>query len=88
MGFSDADIGALTAMPPADVRRLRLQWGITPVYQHLEDELEANIEAMERYLLEQQFASVTDTVVITGSHPFELGVHTNFVKFHVLGRRG
>src|SRR5256714_14115695 len=24
MGFSDADIGALTAVPPADVRRLRL----------------------------------------------------------------
>ena len=42
---------------------------------------------MERYLLDRQIAQPADTVVITGSHPFEAGVHTNFVKFHVLGRK-
>jgi pyruvate kinase len=73
--------------PDAQVcRRLALWWGVSPVHQHLADGLETNIEAMERYLVEHQSAAPADTVVITGSHPFEVGVHTNFVKFHVLGR--
>src|SRR5207302_8283403 len=67
-------------------RRLALWWGVTPVHQHLAEDLEANIDAMERYLMDRECAQPADTVVITGSHPFELGVHTNFVKFHVLGR--
>jgi pyruvate kinase len=67
-------------------RRLALWWGITPVHQRLADNLESNIDAMEQYLTEHQSAQQADTVVITGSHPFEPGVHTNFVKFHVLGR--
>src|SRR5437016_787021 len=33
MGFADADIATLTGMLPADVRRLRTQWGIRPVYK-------------------------------------------------------
>jgi pyruvate kinase len=73
---------------PEVCRRLALWWGVTPVYQHLEDDLETNIEAMERYLMDHEAARTAETVVITGSHPFEVGVHTNFVKFHVLGRRG
>src|SRR5579859_1214867 len=67
-------------------RRLALWWGVSPIHQHLAADLEANIEAMERYLVDRMSAQVADTVVITGSHPFEAGVHTNFVKFHVLGR--
>jgi pyruvate kinase len=73
---------------PEVCRRLALWWGVTPVCQHLEDDLETNIEAMERYLIDHEAARTAETVVITGSHPFEVGVHTNFVKFHVLGRRG
>jgi pyruvate kinase len=73
--------------PDAEVaRRLALWWGISPVHQPLANDLESNIEAMERYLLEHASAHEADTVVITGSHPFASGVHTNFVKFHVLGR--
>ena len=68
-------------------RRLALWWGVTPVHQQLADDLESNIDAMERYLVEHHDAAPSDTVVITGSHPFEVGVHTNFVKFHVLGRK-
>ena len=45
---------------------------------------QANIDTMERYLVESGSAAADDTVVITGSHPFGVGVHTNFVKFHVL----
>ncbi len=68
--------------------RLALWWGITPVVMPLADALEANISAMEDHLVQCHAAAPADTVVITGSHPFEAGVHTNFVKFHVLGRTG
>src|SRR5207237_9006751 len=69
--------------PDAEVaRRLALWWGVTPVHQGVADDLESTIETMERYLIERQSAAPADTVVITGSHPFEVGVHTNFVKFH------
>jgi pyruvate kinase len=68
-------------------RRLALWWGVTAVHHHLAEDLEANIEAMEHYLVEHESAAPADTVVITGSHPFDPGVHTNFVKFHVLGRK-
>ena len=61
-------------------------WGVTPVHKQLPDDLEATIETMERYLLDYDLVVETDTVVITGSHPFGVGLHTNFVKFHVLGR--
>jgi pyruvate kinase len=75
--------------PDAEVcRRLALWWGITPVHQHLADDLQTNIDTMERYLVDHESAAMAETVVITGSHPFEVGVHTNFVKFHVLGRTG
>jgi pyruvate kinase len=67
-------------------RRLALWWGITPVLCQIEDELEANIAAMERYLMEKRRAMPAETIVITGSHPFGVGVHTNFVRFHVLGQ--
>jgi pyruvate kinase len=72
---------------PEVCRRLALWWGITPIHQDLAIDLESNIAAMERYLVEHQSVEAADTVVITGSHPFEAGEHTNFVKFHVLGRR-
>jgi pyruvate kinase len=67
-------------------QRLALWWGVTPVLRQIDDDLEANISAMERYLTEQRRAMAGETVVITGSHPFVQGVHTNFVRFHVLGQ--
>jgi len=67
-------------------RRLALWWGVVPVHQNVADDLESNIEAMEQYLMERGSAEAGDTVVIAGAHPFAPGVHTNFVKFHVLGR--
>lgn len=74
--------------PDADVAtRLALWWGVSPIHVQLADDLESNIEAMERYLEERESAVAGDTLVITGAHPFEPGVHTNFVKFHVLGRK-
>jgi pyruvate kinase len=73
--------------PDAHVaKRLALWWGVTPVQEDLPNNLEATIELMERYLIEHSQIEATDTVVITGSHPFGVGLHTNFVKFHVLGQ--
>ena len=67
--------------PDAQVcRRLALWWGVTPVHQALADDLESNIAVMERHLVEQCGAPAGGTLVITGSHPFEVGVHTNFVQ--------
>ena len=75
--------------PDANVcRRLALWWGIMPVQLDLADALEPNIAAMEDHLVHSHAAAPADTVVICGSHPFEVGVHTNFVKYHVLGGTG
>src|SRR3989442_15708273 len=55
--------------PYAEVcRRLALWWGVSAVHQDLAADLEANIEAMERYLVEHESVQVADTVVIPGSH--------------------
>jgi pyruvate kinase len=84
-GRSRVPVYAFT--PDARVaRRLALWWGITPVEHQLAHDLESNIATMERYLLEQRYLTAVETIVIVGSHPFEPGVHTNFVKFHQLGR--
>jgi pyruvate kinase len=72
---------------PEVAQRLALWWGVTPVHQNLADDLESNIDVMERYLVEHESAAVADTVVVAGSHPFEVGVHTNFVKYHVLSKQ-
>jgi pyruvate kinase len=84
-GRSRVPIYAFTPDPEV-ARRLALWWGVTPVELQLADDLESNVAAMERHLLERRYATQSDTVVIVGSHPFEVGVHTNFVKFQVLGQ--
>ncbi len=66
-------------------RRLALWWGVSPVHQPLERSLTGNIGAMQDYLLRVGFAQAGDTVVVTGSHPFKSGVHTNFVEYQTLG---
>ncbi len=71
---------------PGVAQRLALWWGITPVVHQVADDLEGNIETMERYLVQQRHALPGETVVIAGSYPFKLGVHTNFVRYHVLNQ--
>ena len=48
LGFADADIATLTGMLAADVRRLRAQWGIRPVYKMV-DTCAAEFEAVTPY---------------------------------------
>ncbi len=65
-------------------RRLALIWGVTPMrtsmHHHLA-EIEATIvpDAIERGL-----ACPGDTVVLTGSHPFDHSAPTNFLKIQTL----
>ncbi len=79
-------VPVLAYSPDAAVcRRLALWWGVTAVHQPLERSLAGNIAAMEEHLLHAGFAEAGDTIVVTGSHPFKAGVHTNFVKYQAVG---
>jgi len=68
-------------------KRLSLWWGISPVFQPMGRTFEENIRAMEEALCARRAVAPDDLVVVTGSQPFEPGVHTNFVKFHRVGCR-
>jgi pyruvate kinase len=67
--------------------RLALWWGIQPMVHRLDDSLEDNVDAMEQALFESGFVAGGDLVVIVGSQPLKVGVHTNFIKFHAVGGR-
>src|SRR5205823_193833 len=78
MGFADADIATLTGMLPADVRRLRTQWGIRPVYKMV-DTCAAEFEAVTPYFYstyEQENEALPlagPKAVILGSGPIRIG---------------
>ena len=83
MGFADADIATLTGMLPADVRRLRTQWGIRPVYKMV-DTCAAEFEAVTPYFYStyEQENEATPLVgpkaVILGSGPIRIGQGIEF----------
>ena len=65
-------------------RRLALLWGTTPIltptassFRELENRVFPSAE-------ERGLARPGDTVVMTGSHPFDAGSPTNFLKVHVV----
>ncbi|HKY51815.1 MAG TPA: carbamoyl-phosphate synthase large subunit [Candidatus Limnocylindria bacterium] len=83
LGFADADIAALAGMLSADVRRLRAQWGIRPVYKMV-DTCAAEFEAVTPY-----FYSTYETeneaqplpgkkALILGSGPIRIGQGIEF----------
>jgi len=83
LGFADADIAALAGMLPTDVRRLRAQWGIRPVYKMV-DTCAAEFEAVTPY-----FYSTYETeneadplkgpkALILGSGPIRIGQGIEF----------
>ena len=83
LGFADADIATLAGMLPTDVRRLRSQWGIRPVYKMV-DTCAAEFEAVTPY-----FYSTYETenealplegrkAVILGSGPIRIGQGIEF----------
>jgi carbamoyl-phosphate synthase large subunit len=83
MGFADADIATLTGMLPADVRRLRAQWGIRPVYKMV-DTCAAEFEAVTPYFYstyEQENEATPlagPKAVILGSGPIRIGQGIEF----------
>src|SRR3989454_2397179 len=83
MGFADADIATLTGMLPADVRRLRTQWGIRPVYKMV-DTCAAEFEAVTPYFYstyEQENEAIPLTgpkALILGSGPIRIGQGIEF----------
>jgi carbamoyl-phosphate synthase large subunit len=83
MGFADTDIATLTGMLPADVRRLRTQWGIRPVYKMV-DTCAAEFEAVTPYFYstyEQENEALPlagPKAVILGSGPIRIGQGIEF----------
>ena len=83
LGFADADIATLTGMLAADVRRLRAQWGIRPVYKMV-DTCAAEFEAVTPYFYstyeQENEASplVGPKAVILGSGPIRIGQGIEF----------
>jgi len=83
MGFADADIATLSGMLPADVRRLRAQWGIRPVYKMV-DTCAAEFEAVTPYFYstyEQENEAeplAGPKAVILGSGPIRIGQGIEF----------
>ncbi len=83
MGFSDADIGTLTGILPADVRRLREQWGVLPVYKMV-DTCAAEFEAQTPYFYstyeqENEAAPLPgEKAIVLGSGPIRIGQGIEF----------
>ena len=83
LGFADSDIATLMGMLPADVRRLRAQWGIRPVYKMV-DTCAAEFEAQTPYFYstfeqENEAAPLAgEKVVIIGSGPIRIGQGIEF----------
>jgi carbamoyl-phosphate synthase large subunit len=83
LGFADADIATLAGMFPADVRRLRTQWGIRPVYKMV-DTCAAEFEAVTPYFYStyetenEAIALPGDKAIILGSGPIRIGQGIEF----------
>jgi carbamoyl-phosphate synthase large subunit len=83
LGFADSDIATLAGMLPADVRRLRGQWGIRPVYKMV-DTCAAEFEAVTPYFYstyeqENEAAPLKgEKALILGSGPIRIGQGIEF----------
>ncbi len=83
MGYSDVDIATLIGILPADVRRLRAQWGIRPVYKMV-DTCAAEFEAVTPYFYstyEQENEALPlpgPKALILGSGPIRIGQGIEF----------
>ena len=83
MGFSDADLATLMGVLASDIRRLRIQWGIIPVYKMV-DTCAAEFEAVTPYFYstyEQENEALPldgPKTVILGSGPIRIGQGIEF----------
>ncbi|HUG55961.1 MAG TPA: carbamoyl-phosphate synthase large subunit, partial [Candidatus Limnocylindrales bacterium] len=83
LGFSDADVGTFAGILPGDVRRLRAQWDIRPVYKMV-DTCAAEFEAVTPYFYStyerENEAPALDgpKAVVLGSGPIRIGQGIEF----------
>ena len=83
LGFSDAKIGELTDRPPEQVRALRRQWNLRPVYKMV-DTCAAEFEAHTPYFYsayeEENEATPMDAgkALVVGSGPIRIGQGIEF----------
>ena len=83
LGFSDANIGVLTDRSAQQVRRLRHQWDIRPVYKMV-DTCAAEFEAQTPYFYstyeqENEAEPITESkAVVVGSGPIRIGQGIEF----------
>jgi pyruvate kinase len=69
--------------------RLNLVWGVRPILlEHHGDSVEEIIQLMESCLLERNFASPGDRVLIVGGIPPHKTRGTNFLKIHAIAGDG
>jgi len=83
LGYADTDIAALVGILPSDVRRLRSQWGIRPVYKMV-DTCAAEFEAVTPYFYstyEQENEALPlpgRKAIVLGSGPIRIGQGIEF----------
>jgi pyruvate kinase len=68
-------------------RRLSLYWGVVPRTIGEVKNIEGLIQAAEKRLLEERLVKRGDVVGIVAGIPLFVGGTTNFMKFHVIGRK-
>jgi pyruvate kinase len=65
-------------------RRLSLVWGITPILTETVSNFRDLSDRVFPLALQHEIAERGDTVVVTGSHPFDSAAPTNFLKLHTV----
>ena len=68
-------------------RRLSLYWGVVPRTIGEVKNIEGLVQAAEKRLLEERLVKRGDVVGIVAGIPLFVGGTTNFMKFHVIGRK-
>ena len=66
-------------------RRLALLWGTTPILTPTVSSFHELASRVFPSAAERGLAQPGDVIVLTGSHPFDAGSPTNFLKVHVVG---
>ena len=80
-----APVVALTVNPQV-YHHLNLVWGVRPILLEQQgDSLEDILQEMEACLLQRNFASLGDKVLVMGGIPAHKSRGTNFLKIHTIG---
>jgi pyruvate kinase len=70
---------------PKTYRRLSLNWGVRPLLlQQMQEDLTDVLTQMEADLIQRNFASPSDKVLVMGGIPFGKAGGTNFLKIHTI----